>query len=112
MAQAFQAVRHSHCKPCNLVAATLFAAVIMAMKISQRLKQAAHGDATVRSSTIKMSIAAILYYYQAHLLVRETLWWWLALARNRCGDGLPLLAILTMMMYYIFENNHFLTGFR
>jgi hypothetical protein len=65
----------------------LTAAVIEASKISWQLKQAAAlGVATLQSSATKT--AALTYYFTAslfhvHLLVREKMWWWLALARKK-----------------------------
>ena len=58
-------------------------------KISRRLKQAAaFGVATVRSSATEIADAASIYYfitYKFHVLslVREKMWWWLALARKK-----------------------------
>jgi hypothetical protein len=83
-------------------------------KISRRLKQAAaHGVATARSSTTEIANAASTYYFTAssfrmHSLVREMMWWWLALA---CGGGFPLLANPTMVTCYNMQNKYFLSGF-
>jgi hypothetical protein len=68
------------------LATALIAAKI---KISRRLKQAAAlGVATVRLSATKIANAASIYYlitlsFHLHLLVREKMWWWLALARKK-----------------------------
>jgi len=65
----------------------LATAVNEATKIIWRLKQAAAlGVATLRSSATKT--AALTYYFTTlllhmHLLVREKMWWWLALARKK-----------------------------
>ena len=62
-------------------------AVNEATKITWRLKQAAAlGVATLRSSATKT--AASTYYFTVsllhmHSLVREKMWWWLALARKK-----------------------------
>jgi len=54
------------------------------------LKQAAAlGVAMVRSSATKIANAASSYYliaslFHVHLLLREKMWWWLALARKSC----------------------------
>jgi hypothetical protein len=67
----------------------LTAVVIVVKTISRRLKQAAALEvATVRSSATKIANAASTYYLIAlllhmHLLVREKMWWWLALARKK-----------------------------
>jgi hypothetical protein len=58
-------------------------------KISQQLKQAAAlRVATVRSSATEIANAASTYYliassFHVHSLVREKMWWWLALARKQ-----------------------------
>jgi hypothetical protein len=58
-------------------------------KISWQLKQAAAlGVATVRLSATKIANAASTYYliassFHTHSLVREKMWWWLALARKK-----------------------------
>jgi hypothetical protein len=60
-----------------------------ATKITWRLKQtAALGVATVRSSATEIANAALIYYlitssFHVHSLVREKMWWWLALARKK-----------------------------
>ena len=65
----------------------LTAAVIEATKLSWQLKQAAAlGVATLQSSTTKT--AASTYYvtassFHVHSLVREKMWWWLALERKK-----------------------------
>jgi hypothetical protein len=65
----------------------LTAAVIEATKISWQLKQAAALEvATLRSSATET--AASTYYFTAssfymHLLMREKMWLWLALARKK-----------------------------
>jgi hypothetical protein len=65
----------------------LTAAVIEATKISWQLKQAAAlGVATLQSSATET--AATTYYFTAyslhmHSLLREMMWWWLALARKK-----------------------------
>jgi hypothetical protein len=67
----------------------LAAAVIEATKISRRLKLAAtHGVATLQLSTTRIANAASTYYFTAsllcvHSLVREKMWWWLALAKKK-----------------------------
>jgi hypothetical protein len=64
-------------------------------KISRRLKQAAaHGVATARSSTTEIANTASTYYFTAlsfhmHSLVREMMWWWLALARKKMWWWIP-----------------------
>jgi hypothetical protein len=64
-------------------------AVNEATKITWRLKQAeALGVATLRLSANKISNAASTYYiiassFHMHSLVREKMWWWLALARKK-----------------------------
>jgi len=58
-------------------------------KITWRLKQAAAlGVATVRSSATEIANAASTYYliassFHVHSLVREKMWWWLALTRKQ-----------------------------
>jgi hypothetical protein len=58
-------------------------------KISRWLKQAAAlGVATVRSSATEIANAASIDYlitslFHVHSLVREKMWWWLALARKK-----------------------------
>ena len=65
----------------------LATAVNEATKITWRLKQAAAlGVATLRSSATET--AASTYYFTAsslhmHSLVREKMWWWLAIARKK-----------------------------
>jgi hypothetical protein len=70
------------------------AIIVAAAKISQQqLKHAAscgvaHGVATMQSSTTKIADVVSTYYFttlslQVHLLVREKMWWWLAIARKR-----------------------------
>jgi hypothetical protein len=65
----------------------LATAVNEVKKITWRLKQAAAlGVATLRSSDTKT--AASIYYlitssFHVHLLVREKMWWWFALARKK-----------------------------
>jgi hypothetical protein len=67
----------------------LTAVVIKATKISWQLKQAtALGVATVRLSATEIANAASTYYpiaslFHVHLLVREKMWWWLALVRKK-----------------------------
>ncbi len=67
----------------------LATAVIEATKISRRLKLAAtHGVATLQSSATRIANAASTYYFTAlllhvHLLVREKMWWWLALTKKK-----------------------------
>ena len=62
---------------------------VIAAKISRRLKQAAAlGVATVQLSATKIANAASTYYliaslFHVHSLVRETMWWWLALAKKK-----------------------------
>jgi len=107
----------------------LLTAVIEATKISWRLKQAATlGGATLQSSATKLvdiafyyfasSLLHICFYYFAssllHIcfLVREKMLWWLALARKRCGGGLPLLVNPTTVICYNLQNNFFLSGTR
>jgi hypothetical protein len=67
-------------------------------------------------SANEIANATISYYHAAsllhvHLLVREKMWWWLALARKSCVGGLPLLANPTTVMCYNVQNNSFLSGF-
>jgi hypothetical protein len=67
----------------------LATAVNEATKIPWRLKQAAAlGVATLRLSAYEIANVTISYCYAAsllhmHLLVRETMWWWLALVRKK-----------------------------
>jgi hypothetical protein len=67
----------------------LTAAVIEATKISWHLKQAtALGVATVRLSATEIANVASTYYpiapsFHVHSLVREKMWWWLALAKKK-----------------------------
>jgi hypothetical protein len=95
----------------------LATAVNEATKITWRLKQAAAlGVATVRSSATKIANAASIYYlitssFHVHSLVREKMWWWLALARKSCVGGLPLLANPTTVTCYNMQNIYFLSGF-
>ena len=64
-------------------------AVNEATKTTWRLKQAAAlGVATLRLSANEIANATISYYYAVtslhmHSLVREKMWWWLALARKK-----------------------------
>jgi hypothetical protein len=70
----------------NSLATALIAAKT---KISWQLKQAAAlGVATVQLSATKIANAASTYYliassFHVHSLVREKMWWWLALARKK-----------------------------
>jgi hypothetical protein len=62
--------------------------VIAAKTISWRLKQAAAlGVATLQSSATEIANAASPYLiassFHVHSLVREKMWWWLALARKK-----------------------------
>jgi hypothetical protein len=67
----------------------LATAVNEATKLTWRLKQAAAlGVATLRLSANEIANATISYYYPVtslhmHSLVREKMWWWLALARKK-----------------------------
>jgi hypothetical protein len=67
----------------------LTTAVNEATKITWRLKQAAAYEvATLRLSVTEIANAASTYYpivssFHVHLLVREKMWWWLALARKK-----------------------------
>ena len=67
----------------------LATAVNEATKLTWRLKQAAAlGVATLRLSANEIANATISYYYAVtslhmHSLVREKMWWWLALARKK-----------------------------
>jgi hypothetical protein len=76
----------SHRLFCHHLTTALIAAKT---KISRRLKQAAAlGVATVRLSATKIAKAASTYYFTAsslhmHSLVREKMWWWLALASKK-----------------------------
>jgi hypothetical protein len=95
----------------------LLTAVIEATKISWRLKQAATlGGATLQSSATKLVDIAFYYFASSLLhicfLVREKMLWWLALARKRCGGGLPLLVNPTTVICYNLQNNFFLSGIR
>ena len=84
----------------------LTAAVIEATKITWQLKQAAAlGVATLQSSATKT--AASTYYvtassFHVHSLVREKMWWWLALARKKMWRWIASFG----------QNNYFLSGFR
>jgi hypothetical protein len=87
-----RAVLLAHCWPHILVAAMLAVAC----------KQAEHGVATMLTSANKIASMATLYFCATSSLhvsinVRETMWWWLAVARKRYGGGLPCLAIPTTM---------------
>jgi len=68
---------------------SLIGFVIAAKTISRRLKQAAAlGVATFQSSATEIVNAASPYYliassFHVHSLVREKMWWWLALARKK-----------------------------
>jgi hypothetical protein len=76
----------SHWLFCHHLTTALIAAKT---KISRRLKQAATlGVATLRLSANEIANAASTYYliassFHVHLLVREKMWWWLALARKK-----------------------------
>jgi hypothetical protein len=67
----------------------LATAINEATKLTWRLKQAAAlGVATLRLSANEIANATISYYYAVtslhmHSLVREKMWWWLALARKK-----------------------------
>jgi hypothetical protein len=68
----------AHCWPHNLVAAIIAAAH----------KQAAHGVATMLTSAKEIASMDTSYFCAASLLymiinVRETMWWWLAVARKK-----------------------------
>jgi hypothetical protein len=77
--------------------AMIAAAAILSVAVAS---QAA--EATILTSATE--IADVAFYYCASsslhvcLLVREKMCWWLALARKRCGCGLPLLATPTTVM--------------
>jgi hypothetical protein len=68
---------------------TLF--ILAGLSIYRPLKQAAHrahGIAIKQSSATKIANAASTYYliaslFHVHSLMREKMWWWLALARKR-----------------------------
>ena len=84
----------SACRLIGLVGLVVLDSLVTALiaaktEISRRLKQAAAlGVATVRSSATKIANAASIYYlitssFHVHSLVREKMWWWLALARKK-----------------------------
>jgi hypothetical protein len=73
-----RAILSAHCQPHNLVAAIIVVAH----------KQAARGVATMLTSTNEIASVATSYFCATSLLhvsinVRETMWWWLAVARRK-----------------------------
>jgi len=88
-----------HCQPCRLVCLVHSLAHRPCrlsnlqsrhnISCNQRIKQAAALKvATVQSSDTKIANAASTYYFTVlslhmHSLVREKMWWWLALARKK-----------------------------
>ena len=84
----------SACRLIGLVGLVVLDSLVTALiaaktEISRRLKQAAAlGVATVRLSATKIANVASTYYlialsFHVHSLVRENMWWWLALARKK-----------------------------
>jgi hypothetical protein len=85
-------------------------------KITWRLKQAAAlGVATLRSSATKT--AASTYYFTVlslhmHLLVREKMWWWLALARKKMWRWIASFGKSYNSDMLQYAKKYFLSGFR
>jgi hypothetical protein len=92
--------------------------ILIGLSIHRPFKQGAHGVVIKLTSVTEIANAASNYFYTAsslhmHSLMREKMWWWLALARKNMWRWIASFgkSYLGDVLQYT-QNNYFLSGFR